>query len=426
MSKIKSINAQEILDSRGNPTIEAYVELEDGSKGWAAVPSGASTGQYEAVELRDGDDSRYGGTGVTKAVENVSKIADELVGEEASDQRAIDQKMLDLDGTDNKGNLGANAILSVSMATARAAAKSEGKELFEYLAKMNPDHNGKFIMPIPMMNIMNGGKHGNWASDIQEYMIFPVGADSVQKAVRMCAEVYQNLKKILKEKKYSVAVGDEGGYAPSFASNEEPFELAAQAIEKAGYKLGEDFGLGIDAAASEFFHDGKYTLKKEGKELTTQELADFYLELTKKFPIISMEDGFDEDDWDGFKLSLEQTEGKIQIMGDDLFVTNVERLQKGIDLGSANSILIKLNQIGTVSETVDAILLAREHGMSSIVSHRSGETEDAFISDFVVAMGTGQIKTGAPARGERTAKYNQLMRIERMLNGNSEYAKFPF
>jgi enolase len=434
MAKIKSIRAGEILDSRGNPTVEAYVVLEDavpgvrqGSKGWAAVPSGASTGKYEAVELRDGDKSRYNGTGVLKAIENVNTtIANALVGMEATDQKAIDAKMIELDGTENKANLGANAILSVSMAVARAAAESEGKPLYAYLAKYNPDFDGKYTMPIPMMNIMNGGKHGNWASDIQEYMIFPVGAKNVQDAVRMCAEVYQNLKGILKEKKYSVAVGDEGGYAPSFIDNEEPFALATQAIEKSGYRLGEDFGLGIDAAASEFYEDGKYNLRKEGKQMTTQELVDFYQTMVAKYPIISMEDGFSEDDWDGFKMQYDVNGGKVQIVGDDLYVTNVERLKKGIENKTSNSILIKLNQIGSVSETIDAILLARENGMTSVVSHRSGETEDAFIADFVVAMGAGQIKTGAPARSERTAKYNRLMQIERELNGNSEYAKWPF
>lgn len=427
MAKIKSIRAGEILDSRGNPTVEAYVVLEDGSKGWAAVPSGASTGKYEAVELRDGDKSRFNGTGVLKAIENVNTtIANALIGMEASDQKAIDMKMIELDGTENKANLGANAILSVSMAVARAAAESEGKPLYAYLAKYNPDFSGKYTMPIPMMNIMNGGKHGNWASDIQEYMIFPVGAKNVQDAVRMCAEVYQNLKGILKEKKYSVAVGDEGGYAPSFVDNEEPFALASAAIEKAGYKLGVDFGLGIDAAASEFYEEGKYNLRKEGKQMTTQELVDFYQTMVAKYPIISMEDGFSEDDWDGFKMQYDVNGGKVQIVGDDLYVTNVARLKKGIENKTSNSILIKLNQIGSVSETIDAIMLARENGMTSVVSHRSGETEDAFIADFVVAMGAGQIKTGAPARSERTAKYNRLMQIERELNGNSEYAKWPF
>lgn len=427
MAKIQKIHAREILDSRGNPTLEADVTLDDGSKGWAAVPSGASTGKYEAVELRDEDESKFHGKGVQKAVENVNtKILEAVKGMDVEDQESIDKKMLELDGTENKANLGANAILSVSLASARAAANSMDKPLFDYLSKLNPDHAGTFTMPIPMMNVMNGGKHGNWASDIQEYMIFPVGAENVTHAIRMCSEVYQTLKKILKEIGYSVAVGDEGGYAPSFKNNEEPFQLISQAIEKSGYKLGDDFGLGIDAAASEFYVDGKYDLKKEGKQVTSEELTDFYMEFINKYPIISMEDTHHEDDWDGFKDFLNKTEGKIQSVGDDLFVTNVKRLEIGIEKETANSILIKLNQIGTITETVEAILLARQNGMTSVVSHRSGETEDPFIADFVVAMGAGQIKTGAPARSERVAKYNQLIRIEEELGKNAVYQKWPF
>ena len=425
--KIKSLHAQEILDSRGNPTIECVTTLEDGSTGWAAVPSGASTGKYEAVELRDNDPKRYGGAGVLKAIENVSATIQSAVkGIEAADQERLDKKMIELDGTENKVKLGANAILSVSLSAARAEAASEKKPLYAYLSKFNPDFRGEYVMPLPMFNVLNGGKHGNWASDIQEYIIFPIGAKNIQESIRMGAEVYQSLKSILKSKSYAVAVGDEGGYAPQFKSNEEPFQILMEAIQKAGYTPGVDISLGIDGAASEFFKDGRYQLKKEGLVLTTDELVEFYLNLWKKYPIISMEDIFDQDDWDGFKKLYQKTEGKMQVMGDDLFVTNIKRLQKGIDEKTCNSILIKLNQIGTLTETVDAVLMARKAGMTAIVSHRSAETEDAFIADFVVAMGTGQIKTGAPARGERTAKYNQLMRIERELGNKTQFAKFPF
>lgn len=425
--KIKSLLAQEILDSRGFPTIECVTTLEDGSTGWAAVPSGASTGKYEAVELRDGDAKRFNGAGVLKAVENVNaKILSAVKGLDAEDHKKLDQTMINLDGTENKANLGANSILSVSLSVARAQATSEKKPLYQYLAKFNPDFKGTYSMPLTMMNVLNGGKHGNWASDIQEYMIFPVGAKNVQESVRMGVEVYQALKLILKSKGYAIAVGDEGGYAPQFKSNEEPFQILMEAIQKAGYTPGVDISLGIDGAASEFYKDGKYNLKKEGLVLSTDELVEFYLNLWKKYPIVSMEDVFDQDDWNGFKMLYQKTEGKLQVMGDDLFVTNIKRLQKGIDEKSCNSILIKLNQIGTLTETVDAVLMARKAGMTAIVSHRSAETEDAFMADFVVAMGTGQIKTGAPARGERTAKYNQLMRIERELGDKAQFDKFPF
>ncbi|MFA6080948.1 MAG: phosphopyruvate hydratase [Patescibacteria group bacterium] len=425
--KIKSLSAQEILDSRGNPTIECVTTLEDGSTGWAAVPSGASTGKYEAVELRDGDPKRFGGAGVLKAVENVNTTIQTAVkGFDAEDQNKLDRAMIELDGTENKAKLGANAILSVSLSAARAEAVSEKKPLYQYLSKFNPDFKGTYNMPLTMMNVLNGGKHGNWASDIQEYMIFPVGAKNVRDSVRMGAEVYQSLKSILKSKNYAVAVGDEGGYAPQFKSNEEPFQILIEAIQKAGYTPGIDINLGIDGAASEFFKDGKYELKKEGLVLSTDELVEFYLNLWKKYPIVSMEDIFDQDDWDGFKKLYLKTEGKLQVMGDDLFVTNIKRLQKGIDEKTCNSILIKLNQIGTLTETIAAVLMSRKAGMTAIVSHRSAETEDAFMSDFVVAMGTGQIKTGAPARGERTAKYNQLMRMERELGNKAQFSKFPF
>lgn len=426
--KIKSLQAQEILDSRGNPTIECVTTLEDGSLGWAAVPSGASTGKYEAVELRDGDPKRFGGSGVLKAIENVNTTIQTAVkGLDAEDQNKLDRTMIELDGTENKAKLGANAILSVSLSVARAEAASEKKPLYQYLSKFNPDFKGIYTMPIPEMNVMNGGKHANWATDIQEYMLFPIGAPSVVEAIRMNAEVYANLKKILKSKGHAISVGDEGGFAPATTkNNEEPFQLMSEAIEKAGYVLGKDICFGIDPAASEFFNEGKYELKKEGKSLSTDELTEFYLSLWKKYPIVSMEDMFDQDDWNGFKKLYSKTEGKMQVMGDDLFVTNIKRLQKGINEKTCNSILIKLNQIGTLTETIDAVLMSRKAGMTAIVSHRSAETEDAFMSDFVVAMGTGQIKTGAPARGERTAKYNRLMRIERELGNKAQFAKFPF
>jgi enolase len=424
--KIKEIFAQEYLDSRGNPTIGATVILEDGSVGKALVPSGASTGSYEAVELRDGDLNRYNGAGVTKAINNVNlKIAEKLIGQEASDQRAIDSMMIDLDGTENKSNLGANAILAVSMAVARAEAVSEKLPLYEYLAKMNPEHKDKFVLPVPMMNIMNGGKHASWATDIQEYMILPVGAKNIQEAIRMCAEIYAHLKKVVKNRGYSTGIGDEGGFAPDVKSNEEPFILIKEAIEAARYRLGEDVVLGIDAAATEFFTDGQYDLRKEAKAMDSLELGDFYADLAKRYPIVSFEDIFAEDDWAGFASFFKKFPEK-QLVGDDLFVTNIKRLQRGIDDETCNSILIKLNQIGSVSETVDAILMAHESKMTAVVSHRSGETEDSFIADFVVAMGTGQIKTGAPCRSERTAKYNRLMEIERELGKKAEYGKWPF
>lgn len=425
--KIQSVHAQEILDSRGNPTIECVTTLENGISGWAAVPSGASTGKYEAVELRDGDSKRYLGQGVLKAVENVNvKINDVVRGMEVNEQETLDKKMIELDGTENKAALGANAILSVSLSAARAAAAAEKKPLYEYLSKFNPDFNGTYTMPLPMLNVLNGGKHGNWASDIQEYMLFPVGAPSTSEAIRMGVEVYHAIKKVLKSNGYSIAVGDEGGFAPQFKSNEEPFQILMQAIEMAGYTPKKDFCLGIDGAASEFFKDGKYNLKKESVEWSTEELVEYYISMWKKYPIVSMEDIFDQDDWTGFKTLYEKTSGKMQVMGDDLFVTNIKRLARGIEEKTCNSILIKLNQIGTLTETVSAILMAKKAGMTAIVSHRSAETEDAFTADFVVAMGTGQIKTGAPARSERVAKYNQLMRIERELGEKAVLGKFPF
>ncbi len=424
--KIKELKALEILDSRGNPTIEATVVLEDGSVGVACVPSGASTGKYEAVELRDRDKTRYLGLGVQTAVKNIEdKIANAVIGLDANDQAKVDQVMIDLDGTDNKANLGANAILGVSLAVAVAEAKSQKKELFEYLTKFNPDFDGKYVLPIPMMNVLNGGKHAGWATDIQEYMVLPTGVSSFEDAVRVSAEIYQNLKKIIKEKGYNTNVGDEGGFAPQVSSNEEPFSLLVEAIEKSGYKPGVDVNLGIDAASSEFYADSKYELKREGKVINSDELASFYEDLLKKYPIISMEDIFNEDDWEAYKKFYANNQ-KLQIVGDDLYVTNVSRLKKGIEEKASNSILIKLNQIGTLTETIDAVLLARQNGMSSVISHRSGETEDTFIADLCVAMGTGQIKTGAPARSERTAKYNRLLKISSLVKNTSTYSTFPF
>ncbi|MDP3837023.1 MAG: phosphopyruvate hydratase [bacterium] len=425
--KIKSIKALEILDSRGNPTVTAKVVLENGAMGQAAVPSGASTGSYEAVELRDGDKGRYHGAGVLKAIENIEKvIAPSLIGMEAENQDAIDAKMIEIDGTENKAKLGANAILAVSLAVSRAAASAAGVPLYQYLSKLNPDFKGKYVLPVPMMNVLNGGKHADWATDIQEYMILPTGAKDFAAAVRMCAEIYQSLKKILKSKKYAISVGDEGGFAPAFKDNEEPFQVLAEAAFEAGYKVGTDLVFGIDAAATEFFNDGSYHLNKEGKTLTSSELIAFYDDLTKRHALVSFEDILAEDDWQGFADFTAAFAPSCQIVGDDLFVTNVSRLERGISEKSCNSILIKLNQIGTISETVAAILLARKNGMTSVISHRSGETEDTFIADFVVAMGTGQIKTGAPCRSERTAKYNRLLEIEQELGDQASYYQFPF
>ncbi|MFH0951194.1 MAG: phosphopyruvate hydratase [bacterium] len=423
--KIRSIKALEILDSRGNPTIETTVSLEDGARGVAAVPSGVSTGSHEAVELRDHDD-RYHEQGVQKAIANVDKISTKLLGAEAADQEAIDQIMIDLDGTDNKSNLGANAILSVSLAVACAQALSEKKPLFNYLTKFNPQHDGKYHLPIPLMNIMNGGQHANWASDIQEYMILPVGAKDFAEAMRCGAEVYAALKKVLQDEGYETAVGDEGGFAPQVKTNDEPFDLISQAVTAAGYKMGQDVVLGIDAAASEFYEKDKssYHLRKAG-QLTTEELSKFYQGLVAKYPIVSLEDIFAEDDWDGFATWLKKNP-HLQLVGDDLYATNLQRLQKGIKQKATNSILVKLNQIGTLSETIAVILAARQAGLTSIISHRSGETEDTFIADLSVAMGTGQIKTGAPARSERTAKYNRLLHIADQLESQATYAVWPF
>lgn len=425
--KIKSIKAQELLDSRGNPTVEAEVVLENGAKASSMVPSGASTGSREALEMRDEDAKRYLGKGVLKAVANVNdKIAPKLIGMDASKQDKIDQTMLDLDGTENKNNLGANATLAVSMAVTRAVAIAKGVPLYEYIATLFGNSTSKYVLPIPMMNVLNGGKHALGSADMQEFMIMPVGASSVQEAVRWCAEVFHTLGKMLKAKGFQITVGDEGGYAPKLTSNEAPLQMMVEAIEKAGYIPGKQIALAMDPAASEIYEDGKYQLKIENKAISSEELVDRYHQWIKKYPIVSIEDGFAENDWDGFALQTKTMGKNIQIVGDDLLVTNVKLLQKAIDLKATNSVLIKLNQIGTVSETIATIQLAKKAGMTAVVSHRSGETEDAYIADFVVGAGTGQIKTGSCCRSERIAKYNQLMRIERELGSKASLAKMPY
>jgi len=419
MAKIKNIVAREILDSRGNPTVEVDVILSDKSFGRAGVPSGASTGSHEAVELRDGD-KRYGGKGVRKAVKNVNeKILKALKGKEF-DQRSLDRTMIELDGSHNKGKLGANAILGVSLAFAKAQAVSKKKTLYRYFKDISKTK--EMLMPVPMMNILNGGKHADKSTDLQEFMIMPVGAKNFSEALRMGTEVFHALKKILHDKGFGTSVGDEGGFAPSLPSNESAIEIILEAVTKAGYTPGKDIGIAIDAAASELYKDGMYHLASENRTLTSAEMVDFYAKWVEKYPILSIEDGLHEDDWDGYKLMTEKLGKKIQIVGDDLFVTNIKRLERGINEKSGNSILIKLNQIGTVSETIDAIDMARNAGFTSVVSHRSGETEDSTIADFVVGLGAGQIKTGSLCRSERTAKYNQLLRIEEELG---KKAVFP-
>jgi enolase len=414
--KITNIKAQELLDSRGNPTVECTVTLEDGTMASAMVPSGASTGTYEAVELRDDSKDRYLGKGVLKAVENVNKkIAEVIVGMEVTNQDEIDQAMIALDGTENKSELGANAILSVSMACARAAALSERIPLYEYIAKLFDNPTDVFELPVPMINVLNGGKHALGASDIQEYMIMPIGASSVQEAIRWGSEIFHNLGKVLKEKGYRTLVGDEGGYAPELSSNEEPLKLMVEAIERGGLKPGEDVALAIDAAANEFYKDGKYELKADEKTLESEQLVNIYANWVHKYPLISIEDGFAEDDWEGFQLLEKKISDEVMNVGDDLFVTNIRRLEKGIEMECASAILIKLNQIGTVSETIEVIKRAEEVGFNSIISHRSGETEDTFIADFAVGSAVGFIKTGSMSRTERVSKYNRLMRIEREL-----------
>ncbi|HFD2046900.1 TPA: phosphopyruvate hydratase [Clostridium perfringens] len=415
--EIIDVVARQILDSRCFPTVEVEVYLEDGTVGRAAVPSGASTGIYEAVELRDGDKDKYLGKGVEKAVANVNDtIAEEIIGLNVLDQAYIDKTLIELDGNKNKGKLGANAILGVSLAVAQAAANYLEMPLYQYIGGVNAK-----VLPVPMMNIINGGSHADNSVDIQEFMIMPVGFDCFERAVRACAEVYHALKKTLNSKGYSTGVGDEGGFAPNLKSNAEAIEVILEAIEKAGYEPGKEFFIAIDAASSEYYKDGKYVLEHEGKTLTAAEMVDFFEDWVNKYPIISIEDGMAEEDWEGWKLMTERLGKKVQLVGDDLFVTNTERLKTGIEKGIANSILIKLNQIGTLTETLNAIEMANRAGYTAVVSHRSGETEDTTIADLVVAVNAGQIKTGAPARSERVAKYNQLIRINEELGEVAEY-----
>lgn len=417
--KIQNIIAREILDSRGNPTVEVDLTLEDGSFGRAAVPSGASTGSYEAVELRDGG-SRYGGKGVETAVKNANtELKSALIGIDF-DQSTLDKKMIEIDGTENKGRLGANAILGISLAFSHAAAKSKSMKLYEYFAEIG--QTGYPIrLPVPMMNILNGGKHAENSTDLQEFMIMPVGAPTFKEALRYGAETFHALKKILAARGLNTSVGDEGGFAPALPNNEAAIEVILEAIKAAGYEAGKDIMIAIDGAATELFIDGKYDLATENHKLTSAEMVDFYADWCERYPIISIEDGLAEDDWDGYQLMTEKIGKKVQIVGDDLFVTNIKRLQMGIDKKAANSILIKLNQIGTVTETIDAINMAKAAGFTAVVSHRSGETEDSTISDFVVGLGTGQIKTGSLCRSERVCKYNQLLRIEEELGEKAIY-----
>lgn len=417
MAVITDVYAREIMDSRGNPTVEVEVYLEDGTIGRAAVPSGASTGQFEAVELRDSDSPRYLGKGVLQAVANVNDIiGPAILGFDASEQVAIDRIMIELDGTPNKAKLGANAILGVSMAVARAAAESYDLPLFQYLGGTNAKE-----LPVPMMNILNGGAHADNNVDIQEFMIMPIGATSFMEALRYCAEVYHTLKGVLKAKGLATGVGDEGGFAPNLGSNEEALQVITEAIEKAGLVVGKDIVFAIDAASSEFYKDGKYHLAGEGKVKTAAEMVEYYAELCEKYPIYSIEDGLAEEDWEGWKLLTDRLGKTVQLVGDDLFVTNTERLYRGIKEDTANAILIKVNQIGTLTETFDAIEMAKRAGYTAVISHRSGETEDSTIGDIAVAVNAGQIKTGAPARSERVAKYNQLLRIEDMLAETAQY-----
>lgn len=414
--EIVDVVARQVLDSRCFPTVEVEVHLEDGSFGRAMVPSGASTGIYEAVELRDGE-KEYQGKGVKKAVGYVNnEIAEAIIGLNVLDQVAIDKKLIELDGTKNKGKFGANAILGVSLAVAKAAAEALGLPLYQYVGGVNAK-----VLPVPMMNIINGGKHADNSVDLQEFMIMPVGAKNFSDALMSCAEVYHSLKSILKAKGYSTGVGDEGGFAPDLKSNEEAIEVIIEAIEKAGYEPGKDIFIALDPASSEFYEDGKYVLEHEGRTLTPEEMALFYEDWVNKYPIISIEDGMAEEDWEGWKIINEKLGHRIQLVGDDLFVTNTERLKTGIEKGVANSILIKLNQIGTLTETLNAIEMANRAGYTAVISHRSGETEDTTIADLVVAMNAGQIKTGAPARSERVAKYNQLIRIEEELEDIAEF-----
>ncbi len=418
MAQIADIHAREILDSRGNPTVEADVALKSGHTGRAAVPSGASTGTREAIELRDGDEHRYGGKGVTKAVDNVNgEIRDELLGLDAGDQAALDQRMIELDGTSNKERLGANAILAVSLAAARAAANEAGLPLYRHLGG-----NGPFVLPVPMMNIINGGAHADNSVDLQEFMILPVGAESIREAVRYGAEIFHALRKVLRKRGLNTAVGDEGGFAPDLPSNEAAIETILEAIEAAGFAAGKDICLGLDAASSEFYHNGRYDLASEGKSLDAAGFIDYLADWVKSYPIISIEDGLAEDDWEGWAELTRRLGDKVQLVGDDLFVTNTEILQRGISEGIANSILIKLNQIGTLTETLAAIRMAHDAHYTAVISHRSGETEDVTIADLSVASNAGQIKTGSLCRSDRVAKYNQLLRIEEAMGKQCKYA----
>ena len=420
MSVIIDVYGREVLDSRGNPTVEVEVALDDGSFGRATVPSGASTGQFEAVELRDPESARYLGKGVLTAVDHVNEeIADALIGMEATDQRAIDQTLIELDGTPNKGKLGANAILGASLAVAKAAAESTELTLYSYIGGANAH-----LLPTPMMNILNGGVHADNSVDFQEFMIMPVGASTFAEGLRWCSEIYHTLKNVLKEKGLSTGVGDEGGFAPDLKTNAEPFELISEACLKAGYTPGEQIRFAMDPASTEFYNaeTGMYELKGEGKSFTSEQMVDYWEALVAKYPIVSIEDGMAEEDWDGWKMLTERIGDRVQLVGDDLFVTNAERLQKGIDLGVANAILIKLNQIGSLTETLDTIELAKKNNYTCIVSHRSGESEDTTIADLSVAVNSGQIKTGAPCRTDRIAKYNQLIRIEEELGASADYA----
>jgi enolase len=415
--EIIDVFARQVLDSRAFPTVEVEVTLEDGTVGRAAVPSGASTGMFEAVELRDDDKTKYNGKGVLKAVDNVNTlIAEELAGMNVFDQVSIDKTMIELDGTENKSKLGANAMLGVSLACARAAANYLGLPLYQYIGGVNAK-----VLPVPMMNIINGGKHADNNVDLQEFMIMPAGAESFSEALRMCAEVYHALKSLLKSKGYETGVGDEGGFAPNLKSNEEAIQVIVEAIGKAGYTPGKEIYIALDPASSELFKDGKYNLEGEGKVLTPEQMADFYVDLVNKYPIISIEDGMAEEDWEGWKFITDKLGDRVQLVGDDLFVTNTSRLKMGIERKVANSILIKLNQIGTLTETLNSIEMAERAGYTAVISHRSGETEDTTIADLVVAVNAGQIKTGAPARSERVAKYNQLLRIEEELLDMAEY-----
>ncbi len=416
-TRIRSVSAREIIDSRGNPTVEVEMLLENGTSGKAGIPSGASTGKYEALELRDGDKNRYDGLGVLKAVDNVNSVIQPAVkGYDASNQEKLDNKLIELDGTPDKSRLGANAILGVSLAAARASASSSGKPLYQYIGG-----SGACTLPVPMMNILNGGKHAENSTDLQEFMIMPTGAMSFSQAMQMGCEVYHSLKKVIKQKKYNTNVGDEGGFAPSLSSNREAVELILSAIEGAGYRPGTDCCIALDPASSSFYQDGKYVLAREGRTLTSSEMVDFYADWVSRYPIISVEDGLDEDDWEGWTLLTQKLGKKVQLVGDDLYTTNVNRIKKGIDLKASNSVLIKLNQIGTLTETLAAIDMARKAGWTAVISHRSGETEDTTIADLAVAVGSGQIKTGAPCRSERVAKYNRLLKIEAELDGRAIY-----